>query len=173
MDRGALAIVDRIFSTNLSIYPGFGVIILLLSAFVIGLIGRVKLYGGTLSLGAAINLAARGKLKRVLNSPLIEAELFPNTAFFRGWLVDIVRERVTMKDGSKKYEVFYYCFFPSASIPSSGWALTVKPEAIKWILDRPSSRLLRNIFSFGTSGNDWQRIEFDVDNFPPHNPEPD
>ena len=173
MDRGALAVADRAFTTNLSTYPGLGVAFLLILSFVIGLIGRVKFLGGSLSIGTAINLIARGKLKRVLSSPLIEAELFPGV-HHRGWLVDVVRERVTLKSGEKEFRIFYYCYFPSANIPISGFAIRIVPEKIEtWVLDRPSSRLVANIFSFGTSGNGWNRTEFDPLNFPPHNPKPD
>lgn len=173
MDGITLTIIDSRFSIDLSKYPLLGIGILFLVAVVIALIAKIKLRGRSISLGTAISLITHGKLKRVLNSPLIEVELFPGTAYFRGWLVDVVREKVTMKDGHTEYRTFYYCFFPSANLPTSGWAPTVNPEAIKWVLQRPSSRLIGNIFSFGTSGNDWRRREFDPKDFPPHNPDLD
>ncbi len=169
MDIGVQELVSFIPSVDLH-YTGVGLVFLFVIAFLFGLIKRIKIFNKSLSLGTLVGLFIRGKLLRVLNSPIIEVETIPGVRFDRGWLVDIVREKIRKKDGTTEELISYYCFLPTANNPTSGQIPRIDVKYIRYILERPSSRLFRNVFSFGTSGNNWNRIEFNPDDYPPHNP---
>ena len=100
IDRAVQDTSSYIFSADLH-YTGLGIVILLVIAFILGLIKEIKISNGmSLSFGTLVGIIVKGKLKRVLSSPIVEIETIPGVKYERGWLVDVVREKIIKIDGT-------------------------------------------------------------------------
>lgn len=126
---------------------------------VLGALQLIPLMGGTIR---AIVEVFSGNLGQ---SPIVEVE-FPSLGRYQmAWLVDVRRQKIKMLDDSTKEIISYKVFIPTSNNPTSGQNPRLNPELILYVMDNPSTQLLLHIVTFGLMGNEWNRREFDPEEF--------
>jgi len=184
MDEAAWRIFSGLLSNFLLVnleHAGLGTVLLLFIAFILGLpfLPGKKRLSDYLSFGKIIGLIAKNKFRHM---PLVEIHVrtiiercsdgtLQYLPVLEKGFLDVTRQWITKKDGSKEEFVSYAAFIPTANNPTSGRLQRFQPEAIKFILDNSTGQLFFHIFTFGRAGNTWNRREFDPSEFLPHDPD--
>lgn len=164
---------------SIDIDPGFPTLGIILAifpiAYLIGLLMRIDIVRKII-LGTLQHIPLVGGTTRAIvevfsgnlgASPIVEIEFPSPGRYQKAWLVDVSLQKVKMLDGSTEEFISYTCFIPTSNNPTSGQNPRLEPHLILYVFDNSSAQLLLHIVTFGKMGNQWNRREFNTEEFYP------